>query len=91
VNGREHNDHCRTNRSTTCAKLLAGIRGATPSDVPALRDAILRLSAVITICPEIRELDINPLKVLAHGVIALDARIRVERLVPAPPSRRITY
>ena len=73
------------------AKLLTGVRGAAPSDVPALREAILRLSALITICPEIRDLDINPLKVLEHGAIALDARIRVERIVPAPPSRRIAY
>jgi len=78
-------------QQTRCAKLLAGIRGASPSDVPALHDAILRLSTLITICPEIRELDINPLKVLEHGVVALDARVRVERIVPAPPSRRIAY
>jgi len=78
-------------QQTRVAKLLSGIRGASPSDVPALRDAILRLSTLITICPEIRELDINPLKVLEHGVVALDARVRVERIVPAPPSRRIAY
>jgi acetyltransferase len=74
-----------------CAKLLAGIRGAPPSDVPALCEAVMRLSAMIDSCPEIRELDINPLKVLEKGVVALDARVRVERLVPAPPSRRIAY
>jgi acetyl coenzyme A synthetase (ADP forming)-like protein len=78
-------------QQTRIAKLLAGIRGAAPSDVPALRETILRLSALITICPEIRELDINPLKVLEHGAIALDARIRVEPIVPVPPSRRIAY
>ena len=78
-------------QQTRVAKLLTGLRGAAPSDVPALREAILRLSTLITICPEIRDLDINPLKVLPAGVIALDARIRVERIVPAPPSRRIAY
>jgi acetyl coenzyme A synthetase (ADP forming)-like protein len=78
-------------QQTRVAKLLAGVRGAAPSDLPALREAILRLSALITLCPEIRELDINPLKVLEHGAIALDARIRVEPIVPAPPSRRIAY
>jgi acetyl coenzyme A synthetase (ADP forming)-like protein len=78
-------------QQTRVAKLLTGIRGAAPSDVPALHEAILRLSALINICPEIRELDINPLKVLEHGAIALDARIRVEPIVPAPPSRRIAY
>jgi len=78
-------------QQTRIAKLLTGIRGAAPSDVPALHEAILRLSSLITICPEIRELDINPLKVLDHGVVALDARIRVERIIHAQPSRRIAY
>ncbi|HEX3067447.1 MAG TPA: GNAT family N-acetyltransferase [Thermoanaerobaculia bacterium] len=74
-----------------CAKMLAGVRGAAPSDVPALREAIMRLSALISLCPEIQELDINPLKILEKGAIALDARVRVERLVPAAPTRRIAY
>lgn len=46
----------------------------------------------MAIAPEIQELDINPLKVLERGVIALDVRVRVSRsddLVPA--SRRISY
>jgi predicted short-subunit dehydrogenase-like oxidoreductase (DUF2520 family) len=33
----------------------------------------------------------TPLKVVEHGAIAPDARIRVEPIVPAPPSRRIAY
>jgi acetyltransferase len=74
-----------------CAKMLDGVRGAAPSDKPALREAIMRLSALISICPEIQELDINPLKVLEKGAIALDARVRVEQVAPAPPSRRIAY
>ena len=73
------------------SRMLAGIRGAAPSDVPALREAVMRLSAMIDICPEIRELDINPLKVLENGVIALDARVRVERhsmtAIPFPAAR----
>ena len=73
------------------SKMLEGFRGAPPSDVPALREIILRLSELISICPEIRELDINPLKVLEQGAIAVDARVRVERVVPGPPSRRIAY
>lgn len=72
-------------------KLVRGFRGAKPGDVAALKDAVLRMSALLTICPEIRELDINPLKVLERGVIALDARVRVEPLAEAAPSRRVTY
>jgi acyl-CoA synthetase (NDP forming) len=58
-------------------RLLRGYRGAAPADVAAFRDAILRLSALIGICPEIQELDVNPLAVLQAGVSALDVRVRV--------------
>ena len=73
------------------ARLLRGYRGAPLADEPSLREAILRLSALIEICPEIVELDVNPLNVLERGVRALDARIRVERLRPRPSSRRVSY
>jgi len=74
-----------------CSRLLKGFRGAAPSDVPALREAILRLSWLLGICPEIREIDLNPLKVLTKGVSALDARVRVEKAEAVRPSRRIAY
>jgi len=73
------------------SRLLHGFRGAPPSDVAALLDTILRLSALLDVCPEIRDIDLNPLKVLTHGVSAVDARIRVEPVVAATPSRRIAY
>jgi acetyl coenzyme A synthetase (ADP forming)-like protein len=73
------------------SKLLHGFRGAPRADVAALRDAILRLSALLQVCPEIRELDVNPLKVREHGIVAVDARVRVAPVVPPPPSRRVTY
>ncbi len=73
------------------ARLLRGVRGAKPADVAALHDILMRLSALIEICPEIRELDINPLKVLEQGAIVVDARVRLEAIVPGPPSRRVTY
>ena len=72
------------------APLLRGYRGAPKVDEAALRDVLLRVSALIAACPEIQELDINPLKVLPTGTCALDARIKVGR-VPAPVTRRITY
>ncbi|MEO8033193.1 MAG: GNAT family N-acetyltransferase, partial [Acidobacteriota bacterium] len=62
-----------------CTKLLKGFRGSKPVDVAALRGALLRVSELLEICPEIRELDINPLKVRESGASALDARIRIER------------
>jgi acetate---CoA ligase (ADP-forming) len=72
-------------------RMLRGFRGSPPLNVHAVEDALLRLSALITLCPEIREIDINPLKVLEQGVVALDVRVRVETVKPEPASRRIAY
>lgn len=59
--------------------LLDGFRGAPPADKPALVDAILRIDRMVADCPEIQELDLNPLVALppGRGVIAIDARVRI--------------
>ena len=59
------------------APVLRGYRGSAPADEAALRDALLRLSALMGLCPEIQELDVNPLLVAERGVCALDARVRI--------------
>lgn len=69
------------------ARLLKGFRGGEPADAGAFRDAILRLSALVGICPEIEELDVNPLAVLPVGVSALDVRIRVTASSAARPAQ----
>ena len=74
-----------------CARLLRGFRGKPILDEAALKDAILRLSVLLSLCPEIQELDINPIKVLETGVCAVDARVRVEPSRPATPTRRVLY
>ena len=58
-------------------RLLQGFRGAAAADVAAFRDAVLRMSALVGICPEIQELDVNPIVVCESGVSALDVRVRV--------------
>lgn len=73
------------------SRLLKGYRGAPPADDAALRDVLLRVSALLSICPEIQELDINPVKVLAAGACAIDVRVRVERQVPTRRGRRVEY
>jgi acyl-CoA synthetase (NDP forming) len=73
------------------ARLLRGYRGAPRADERALRDCLLRLSALLEICPEIRELDINPLRVLPAGARALDVRVRIEPPRPRPATRRVSY
>jgi len=59
------------------APILMGARGHKRSDIEAVTDAILRLSQLLCDFPDIRELDINPLRVFHEpgGCQALDARI----------------
>jgi acetyltransferase len=61
------------------AKLFDGFRGAPPSDVQALEDLLLKLSAMVEDIPEITELDFNPVKVMprGEGYWIVDARIMV--------------
>lgn len=65
-------------------RLLRGFRGAEPADEAAFRDAILRISMLVGLCPEIQELDLNPVKVLPGGVSAIDVRVRVDGRPPEP-------
>jgi acetyl coenzyme A synthetase (ADP forming)-like protein len=73
------------------ARLLHGYRGDPPGDVPAVYDALLRVSTLVADVPEIAEMDLNPVKVgePGRGITVVDARIRV-RPVEGPwlPSRR---
>jgi acyl-CoA synthetase (NDP forming) len=73
------------------ARLLRGYRGAPPVDEPALRDVLLRISELVTIAPEIQELDLNPVVVLPSGACVADARVRAEPVTPQRPGRRLDY
>ncbi len=60
-------------------KLLDGYRGLPPGDRAALVSVIQRISALVELVPELVELDLNPVKVLApgKGAIAVDGRMHV--------------
>jgi acetyl coenzyme A synthetase (ADP forming)-like protein len=73
------------------APLLRGYRGAVAVDEAGLRDTLLRLSALAALCPEIQEIEINPLQVCRSGVKALDVRARIEHPRQRPNLRRIEY
>jgi acyl-CoA synthetase (NDP forming) len=66
--------------------LFDGFRGAPPVDRAALVDVLRRISALVELVPELSELDLNPVIVLEHGAIAVDARMRFARQA-APRSR----
>lgn len=58
------------------AKLLTGARGEAPKDIGAVKDALRRVSTLVTDFEAITEMDINPLTVMdnGEGAYALDAR-----------------
>jgi acyl-CoA synthetase (NDP forming) len=73
------------------SRLLQGYRGAPPANEAALLDVVLRVSALLGICPEIHELDLNPVIVDARGAVAVDVRARVERDLVPRGARRVQY
>jgi acetyltransferase len=66
--------------SVKMARMFKGYRGQPASDVPALEDMLLRLSALVEDIPQIAELDLNPVKVMpaGQGYCVVDARIMVK-------------
>jgi len=59
--------------------LLAGFRGRPALDVEAAAGCILRVAGLALACPQIEELDVNPLAVYERGCLALDARMARRR------------
>jgi len=62
---------------TKASAILSGARGRPMRDIKSLKDCIMRLSQLAIECPQIRELDINPLIVLedGKGSFVADAKI----------------
>lgn len=60
-------------------QILRGVRGQGSADLEGYVAAIVRVSHLMADFPEIRELDINPLRVATDGlgVVALDSRVRI--------------
>lgn len=52
--------------------LLTGWRGAPPLDHQELARILVTLGDVLTTIPEVTEIEINPLRVTGHGLVALD-------------------
>jgi acetyltransferase len=66
-------------RSIKAYRLLEGWRGAKPSDIKALEELLLRVSAMVEDLPQIMEMDLNPLKSLERGYAVVDARILLSK------------
>ena len=59
--------------------ILEGIRGQIPCNLEAFYMAIKKVSDLLEATPEIVELDINPLMISEHDIIAVDARIKIKK------------
>jgi acyl-CoA synthetase (NDP forming) len=66
------------------APLLRGVRGEAPVDRAALAETISRFGQLVADCPDLLEVELNPLVTGATGVVAVDARATLAR--PAAPS-----
>ncbi|MFH2218745.1 MAG: acetate--CoA ligase family protein [Pseudomonadota bacterium] len=62
-------DECRG------ANLLGGVRGQPPLDRRALIDIIVRVSWLLADFPQIKEIDLNPVRVFKKGCQTLDWRV----------------
>lgn len=60
-------------------KIIEGVRGMEGVNEDEFASIISRLSALVAIAPEISEMDLNPLLGTKKQVVAVDARIRIEK------------
>jgi acyl-CoA synthetase (NDP forming) len=60
--------------------VLKGIRGREGADVGGYVDILVRLSRLACLAPEICEMDLNPLLATSTTVLAVDTRIRLEKI-----------
>ncbi|QDT91532.1 bifunctional acetate--CoA ligase family protein/GNAT family N-acetyltransferase [Gimesia algae] len=59
--------------------LLKGYRGRPAVDLDRLIEVLIRFSYLVADSPEIKEFDINPLLVTPNDIIALDARVVIDK------------
>ena len=60
-------------------KVIHGIRGKEGVDETLFSEIIQKISALVTVAPEISEMDINPLMGSMKHITAVDTRIRIEK------------
>ena len=68
------------------AALLHGVRGEPAVDLQTLAETISRFGQLIVDCPDLAEVELNPLVVTPTGVVAIDARARFTRHAPSDPA-----
>jgi len=62
-------------KETRAAHILEGVRGQAAADVEAIAQLLVKVSELAARYEEISEIDLNPVRVYAHGAAILDCRI----------------
>ncbi|MCC6753656.1 MAG: acetate--CoA ligase family protein [Saprospiraceae bacterium] len=66
-------------RSLKAYKIIRGYRNRPGVNEDLFVDAVVRVASLVHLAPEIAELDINPFKGCPGELVAVDARIRIEK------------
>jgi len=66
-------------RNLKSYKIIKGVRGQEGVNEEMFAEMITRISALVTIAPEIFEMDLNPVLGKADRVVAVDARINISK------------
>ena len=63
-------------RKTWAGRKLKGFRNIPPADEESVVDVLVKLSRLVMEHEDIEEIEINPLRVLSKGAVAVDVRIK---------------
>ncbi|MBC8485455.1 MAG: acetate--CoA ligase family protein [Bacteroidetes bacterium] len=66
-------------KNLKCYKIFEGVRGQEGVSVNKFADIIVKVSALLNAAPEIMEMDLNPLLGKGDKIVAVDARVRIEK------------
>ena len=65
-------------RRTWAGRKLKGFRSIPPVDEESVIDVLIKLSFLAYEHPEVEEIEINPLRVLQKGAVAVDVRMKIK-------------
>jgi acetyltransferase len=68
-------------RSLKSYSIIKGVRGQKGVNEMKFAEVLVKLSALLKAAPEIMELDFNPLLGKEDAVVAVDARIRIQKSI----------
>jgi acetate---CoA ligase (ADP-forming) len=74
-----HDEAISMIKSLKSYKILKGFRKQAGVNIPKFAEIVVRLSSLLRFATEIKELDINPLLGNEKEILAVDARVRIEK------------